>query len=40
MEKGERVSDISGIVLVLPDRLISKHRAGRCWSREIFGEVE
>ena len=25
MEKGERVSDISGLVLVLPDRLISEH---------------
>ena len=25
MEKGERVSGISGLVLVLPDRSISKH---------------
>lgn len=37
MEKGERVSDISGLVLVLLDRLISKHTAGRCWeSRDIW----
>ena len=28
MEKGEWVSDISGPVLVLPDRSISKHTAG------------
>jgi len=40
VEKGERVSDIGGVVLVLLDRLISKHTAGRCWSRETFGEVE
>jgi len=40
MEKGERVSDKSGLVLALLDRLISKHTAGRCWSRETFGEME
>ena len=40
MEEGGRVGGISGIVLVLLDRLILKHTAGRCWSRETFGEVE
>jgi len=35
-----RKSDISGLVLVLPDRLISKHIAGRYLSRGAVGEVE
>jgi hypothetical protein len=36
MEQGEPVSDISGIVLVLPDRLVLKHGWTVLESRDIW----